>query len=192
MVKNRKKELLDLARKLFIEKGYDNVSIDEIIKKAKMAKGTFYYYFKSKDELLDVVINDMIERKIESAKEYVDAEIPVEKKFIEIITSLSNDDTGLIKALSQDGNAKMHVKYSEQIIVAATSLLKKVVNEGNKKAIFHCNHVEERIRMILILGSKLFEDQNYTENDIDVFIDIVEKTLGAKKGTMNFVKDRVK
>ena len=192
MAKNRKKELLDLARKLFVEKGYDNVSIDEIIKKAKMAKGTFYYYFKSKDEMLDLVIDDMVERKIELAKEFVDVEIPAEKKFIKIITSLSNDDMSLIKALNQDSNAKMHVKYSEQIIVAATFLLKKVVNEGNKKAIFHCNHVEERIKMILVLGSKLFENQNYTDNDIDVFIDIIEKTLGAKKGTMNFVKNRVK
>ena len=48
MPKNRKQELIKLAYELFIKEGYDNVSVDEIITKANIAKGTFYYYFNKK------------------------------------------------------------------------------------------------------------------------------------------------
>lgn len=189
MAKNRKKELLDLAYRLFIEKGYDNVSVDEIIAKANIAKGTFYYYFKSKDEMLDQVVGDMTKRTVAAAEKYLDEPVPVEEKFISIITSLTKKDNKTIEALNNDNNLKMCAKYSEQIVTDAVSLLKKVVTEGNKKAIFHCNHVEERIKIILILSCKLFEDQNNTPNDTEVFIDILEKTLGIKNGTMDFAKD---
>ena len=192
MPKNRKQELINLAYNLFIEEGYDNVSIDEIIAKAKIAKGTFYYYFKSKEEILDQVVDDMVKREIVATEKIVDESVPVEKKLISTIASLVNKDNKTIEALSSDNNLKMCAKFSEQIVVDAIPLLKKVVTEGNKKAVFHCNHTEERIKMILILSDKLFKDKNYTVNDVEVFIDITEKTLGAKKGIMNFVKDSVK
>ncbi len=47
-----KKRILDCARYLFRENGYDNVTVDEIIKKAQSSKGSFYTHFKSKSELL--------------------------------------------------------------------------------------------------------------------------------------------
>lgn len=46
-----KKRIYISAMQLFYEHGYDNVSVDDIVKHAKSSKGTFYNYFKSKDEL---------------------------------------------------------------------------------------------------------------------------------------------
>jgi AcrR family transcriptional regulator len=50
----RKKKYLvaETAFRLFRERGYDNVSVDDIIAATGTSKGTFYHYFKSKDELL--------------------------------------------------------------------------------------------------------------------------------------------
>ena len=50
----RKKKYLvaEAAFRLFRERGYDNVSVDDIIAATGTSKGTFYHYFKSKDELL--------------------------------------------------------------------------------------------------------------------------------------------
>lgn len=47
-----KRLLYQCAIELFREKGYDNVSVDEIVKKAGMAKGTFYIYFESKAAII--------------------------------------------------------------------------------------------------------------------------------------------
>jgi len=46
---------VEVAWALFDEKGYDNVSVDEIISKAGSSKGAFYHYFASKDELLSAL-----------------------------------------------------------------------------------------------------------------------------------------
>lgn len=189
MSKNRKQGLIKLAYELFIKEGYDNVSVDEIIVKANIAKGTFYYYFKSKEEMLGQVAEYMAKRKTMSAEKYFDEPVPVEKKLFSIIVSLVNKDNKTTEALNSDDNIKLRTKYNEQIIMDATPLLKKVVNEGNKKAIFHCNHVEERAKMIFVLSNNLFSNKNYTVKDVEVFINIAEKTLGAKKGMMEFAKN---
>ena len=45
--------LYNCSVQLFREKGYDQVSVDEIVKKAGVAKGTFYIYFKKKSDAMD-------------------------------------------------------------------------------------------------------------------------------------------
>lgn len=54
------KEHSMIARKLFVEKGYDQTSINDILKIIEIAKGTFYYYFTSKEELLEEIIMQII------------------------------------------------------------------------------------------------------------------------------------
>ncbi|MGB2578599.1 AcrR family transcriptional regulator [Elusimicrobium simillimum] len=52
----RKNEILDIAENLFTTKGYEKTTVENIINTAVIAKGTFYHYFKSKEELLDAII----------------------------------------------------------------------------------------------------------------------------------------
>lgn len=47
-----RKQLLDTALKLFLDKGYNNTTVDEIISKSKTSKGSFYHHFRGKEELL--------------------------------------------------------------------------------------------------------------------------------------------
>ena len=56
----RKAEIMAIAKKLFDQYGFQNTSVDQIVKTAEIAKGTFYYYFKSKEELLDTMLLDTI------------------------------------------------------------------------------------------------------------------------------------
>ena len=52
----RKNEILDTAERLFHTKGYEKTTINDILKEVNIAKGTFYYYFKSKEEVMDALI----------------------------------------------------------------------------------------------------------------------------------------
>ena len=52
----KEKKLLDSAFSLFTEKGFKNTTIQEIVDKAGVAKGTFYLYFKDKYEVQDYLI----------------------------------------------------------------------------------------------------------------------------------------
>ena len=50
---NVKRRIVDAAWELFYEKGYDDTTVDDIIRLSETSKGSFYYYFSSKDSLLD-------------------------------------------------------------------------------------------------------------------------------------------
>ncbi len=52
---NRRNQLLDLALALFAERGVENVSIKDLASEAQVAQGLIYYYFESKDALLQAV-----------------------------------------------------------------------------------------------------------------------------------------
>ena len=45
-------KLLDSARKLIGQSGYDSVTVDDIVADCGVAKGTVYHYFKSKSDIL--------------------------------------------------------------------------------------------------------------------------------------------
>ncbi|MBU5479035.1 TetR/AcrR family transcriptional regulator [Eubacterium sp. MSJ-13] len=70
--KNKQDALLASAFKLFTEKGINNTSISEIVKNAKMAKGTFYLYFKDKYDIRDRLITHKADKIFENA--YADLE----------------------------------------------------------------------------------------------------------------------
>lgn len=57
--KTKKEIILDVALTLFSEKGYDGVGVDEIAAKLGMKGPALYYYFKSKDALLDELIDSV-------------------------------------------------------------------------------------------------------------------------------------
>lgn len=61
---NRKRQIISAARKLFIEKGYAETSILDIIAVANISKGTFYNHFSSKSECLIAILEETREEAI--------------------------------------------------------------------------------------------------------------------------------
>ena len=189
----RKQELLKIAYQLFIQKGYEETSIDEIIAEAHIAKGTYYYHFPSKEATLEAVIDMMINDEVERAKTVLSAPIPVPQKLVGVIASLrpQQDEISIADALNQKENIIMHEKIGRRIVDEAVPLLAEVVSEGIAQGLFSCDHIEERVKMILIMSQHLFDNGSFTEGDIDVFIDMVEKTLGAQSGMLGFIRELI-
>ena len=189
----RKQELLKTAYEMFITKGYENTSVDEIIDKAGIAKGTYYYYFASKEQMLEEVIDMMLAEQINGAEAILNSDIPIPQKIVGIIASIrpGQSETPITDALHSAENILMHEKINKKIIEEVLPLLVSVANDGIEAGIFDCDNLPERIKIILIISNELFNETNYTQNDIEVFIDTTEKILGAKKGTMAFIKDLI-
>lgn len=186
----RKQELLKIAYNMFLMKGYDNTSIDDIINEAKIAKGTYYYYFKSKETTLEEVINMMINDEVTSAKEILKMPISIPEKLVKIITSLrpKKNEQEIQNTLNKKDNIVMHEKINNRIIEEAVPLLEQVVMEGIENKIFNCTHIKERLKMLLIMSNELFDNDEPNINQVEVFIDTAEKMLGAKEGTLEFIK----
>ena len=61
---NIRGRIIDAAWKLFREEGFGETTINDIIKEAGISKGTFYYYFRSKDDLLGT-LSEILDREYE-------------------------------------------------------------------------------------------------------------------------------
>ncbi|MCR5688487.1 MAG: TetR/AcrR family transcriptional regulator [Lachnospiraceae bacterium] len=190
----RKQELLKIAYRMFITRGYENTSVDDIIKEAGIAKGTYYYYFESKEQTLEEVIGMMIEEEAEAAKVILEKEMPVPLKIVGIIGAIrpSDEEVSIEGALMRPENAVMHDKIRKKLIGTVVPILSVAVEEGVEQGIFSCDSIPERVRIILAVSNELFDEGDYTPEDIDVFIDVTEKILGAMPGTMGFIRQMIR
>lgn len=186
----RKRELLEIAYRMFISRGYENTSIDDIIDEAGIAKGTYYFYFESKEQTLEEVIGMMIEKETQVAQSILDSPAPVPQKIVGIIASIqpAPEEKPIEGALMRPENIIMHQKIKRRLVEKVVPLLSKVVEEGVEQGIFSCNNIPERVRMMLVLSNETFDEGSFTDRDIDVFIDITEKLLGAQRYSMDFVR----
>lgn len=191
----RKKELIKIAYELFITKGYENTSVDEIIAKAGIAKGTYYYHFESKEQMLEDVVNMMIDRSVERAKKIVESNLELEEKLVYTILALrvAPEEQSVEDTINSKENIILHKKINDRIIDEAVPILSKIVREAKETGTFKCDdNIEERVRMTLILSNEMFDHNEVKESDILVFIDTIEKIYGAKAGSLSFISKLIK
>ncbi|MBB6558241.1 AcrR family transcriptional regulator [Acidovorax soli] len=72
----RREELMDAAQALFLGKGFTETSVDEIVKGAGVAKGTYYVYFKTKDDVLAALRERFVARFLERLQTAADGHPP--------------------------------------------------------------------------------------------------------------------
>ena len=192
---NRKRELLQIAYRLFLSNGYEHTSVDEIIEEAGIAKGTFYYYFESKERMLEEVIGMMIEAEAGRAKQVLASGLDVPQKIVGIIASLrpAREEMPIEDALNRPENILMQKKIRQKLLETIVPILSEAVEEGIQRGIFECRHIPERVKMLLIVSGEVFDEQHrFTAEDVDVFIDMTEKLLGAAPGTMGFIRQLIR
>ena len=187
----RKQDLLHIAYRMFIEKGYENTSVDDIIIEAGIAKGTYYYYFESKEATLEAVIEMMIEKAENIAKAALMNPVPIPQKLASVVYAFqpNKDEIVIADVLERKENIVMHDKIGKKIVEVAVPILSDIVREGIAQGIFACTNVEERVKMLLIMSQNMFDYGAYSNKDIEVYVDMLEKSLGAKEGTMSFISE---
>lgn len=187
----RKQDLLNIAYRMFIEKGYENTSVDDIIIEAGIAKGTYYYYFESKEATLEAVIEMMIEKAENIAKAALMNPVPIPQKLASVVYAFqpNKDEIVITDVLERKENIVMHDKIGKKIVEVAVPILSDIVREGIAQGIFACTNVEERVKILLIMSQNMFDYGAYSNKDIEVYVDMLEKSLGAKEGTMSFISE---
>ncbi|MCM8803855.1 MAG: TetR/AcrR family transcriptional regulator [Candidatus Omnitrophica bacterium] len=104
-MKNKKELILKVAEKIISEKGYTETTIDEITKKVGIGKGTFYLYFRDKEDLFFSIIKEGLEKLMEEIKketEMIEDFFERLKKGIEIYLSYHEKNYSLFKILLQE------------------------------------------------------------------------------------------
>lgn len=191
----RKKELIKIAYELFISKGYENTSVDEIIASAGIAKGTYYYYFESKEKMLEDVVNMMIDEGVKRAEKVIESQLELEEKFVYTILALrvKPEEKSVEDTINAKENIILHKKINDRIIEEAVPILSKIVREAKEVGLFQCDdNIEPRVRMTLILSNEMFDHNEVKESDVLVFIDTLEKIYGANTGSLTFIAKLIK
>lgn len=81
----KKDELLQAALIEFSENGYEHASINRILTRAKMSKGSFYYHFLNKEALFTYLVDTVVEEKIQFLKEKTTSRLIEKKDIFEIL-----------------------------------------------------------------------------------------------------------
>jgi len=78
-----RERLLESAKTLFSQRGYYATSVEDIVESAGFSKGTFYFYFKSKEELFKSLVEEMHLNIVKRLEGFLERELPLEDALIE-------------------------------------------------------------------------------------------------------------
>ncbi|NIS82515.1 MAG: TetR family transcriptional regulator [Anaerolineales bacterium] len=87
----RKSEILDAAAVVFSRAGFHETRMDDVAEQAGVSKGTLYWYFESKEDLIFKLLDRMFEREFQKASELLQVEIPVREKLELILDSTTQE-----------------------------------------------------------------------------------------------------
>lgn len=189
----RKNEILDVAEELFTQKGFDDTSTNDIINAIGIARGTLYHHFKSKEEILDAVIERMESHLLATAKMIAtDKSIPILQRFTKTIMALNVDTTlgqEVIKQVHRPQNALLHQKMQKRLISEVVPIVGNLISEGVTLGIFNTIHPMEAAEMIMIYSNVAFDEMMELREDeimrkIQAFIYHTERVLGAEQGLL--------
>lgn len=196
----RKNEIIDTAQNLFMTKGYSACSVAEIIDTIGIAKGTFYHYFKSKEEVLDAIVDkgtDMIVNRI--YKVLRDDKLDYIEKIVGSLFAMQIEDTmgnEILDELHKAENSLMHQKSIYMIVNRVSPLLEELIIQGNKDGVFKCKHPRQYLKIILSSSVTLLDDGIFPmtkEEKMEIFssiVDLLEQVLGVEEGViMSKLKD---
>lgn len=188
----RRNEIINTAAVLFMEKGYDRCSINDILNKIGIAKGTFYHYFKSKEDVLDAAVDKMSEQIFAQVQEISrKKEIPPADRIIKILLATrAQDQAGeaLVEEMHKSSNALLHQKTLVSIITMLTPIFTDIVEEGNAAGIFHCAYPAQSAQILLaatltLLDDGIFQiDKTEAARIFEALIAAMEKMLGVADG----------
>ena len=159
-----KNEIITTAVRLFGERGWDNVNIEDVVKEVGVTRGAFYHYFKSREELIfDVMKQIFLETNpFTIALEQKELNALEKFRFALKLNHKMQSEPALVKELQQAFENPVIFKSNLLMNVnIGAPFIEKILIEGNKDGSMNVAHPKQTAQVILALSS--------TWADIDVF-----------------------
>lgn len=192
----RRNEILDAAESLFVTKGFDRTSTNDILERVGIARGTLYYHFKSKEDILNAMIGRITDTYVKRAAKVVEKkDVPVLRRLTEMMLALNVDsDLGheILEQVHKPQNALLHQKMQEGLLAGILPLITGLIEEGIAQGICQTDYPAEAAEMMLMYSGTVFDDlADYSEVErqkkIVAFIYHMERILGMPGDSMREV-----
>ncbi|SEJ82687.1 transcriptional regulator, TetR family [Propionispira arboris] len=193
----RMNEILDVADYLFFTKGYDATTINDITKKMGVAQGMLYYYFKSKEEILEKMLDRHADSLMNEIKTIIDLNSsPTEKISLtlsNVLRKATYKDGLLLNLLYDNQNLNLKVQLFRQLELTLSPWLLKIIEDGLSRQVFHTKHAPTTVSYILVILEFLSEAL-YQKTTADILAfrlqmaeSLVEKALDCKDNTIHIL-----
>ncbi|GHO94284.1 TetR family transcriptional regulator [Reticulibacter mediterranei] len=202
----KRNEILAVAQRLIYTKGYEQMTIQDILNELQMSKGAFYHYFDSKQELLEALIEHMleeVERIITSITN--DPELSAPTKLQRIMVTLNRwkfaqktFQFALLRVWYNDDNAIVRLKMRAMMLKQITPLLTPVIHQGIDEGSLTTSYPDEAGEVMLSLLQDLSDtlaalllapepDLPRIERAVSAYLDALERVLGCSSGTLHLI-----
>jgi AcrR family transcriptional regulator len=206
----RRDAFIDAAQRLIQTKGYEQMSIQDILDATGTSRGAFYHYFDSKAALLDGVIERMVEDAIAAVEPVVaDPDLPATEKLRGLFSGIAAWKSERIELLMavlrvwlSDSNAIVRDRFRRRVVQTLTPVLATIIQQGIDEggfAVIDANRTA-RVLVSLLLGanehaSDLFvahQSRLVTLEDLEASLnaypEAIEQILAARRGSLRWLE----
>ena len=153
---SKKNNIIRVAAKLFSDKSFHDVTMDEIAEQVGVAKGTLYLYFSSKENLYLEILEhtfDSIESLLETEVAKSDSAPEKLKKVLSIIINFYRKNIDVLKILSRDEThlIREHHELTERWRQRRINLYEKIIKKGITEGSFKTTNTE--LAAFILYGS---------------------------------------
>jgi AcrR family transcriptional regulator len=179
--KVRRDAFLDVAQRLIVTKGYQQMSIQDVLDDLEASRGALYHYFDSKQALLDGVVERFADEALETIDPILaDSKLPALTKLERVLGGIARfkaEQKELVLAIlevwNSDGNALVRERLRRLTAKRMMPILSLVIRQGVEEGLITSSDPEESARVILYLM------QGYQELASEHF-------LGRQAGTISY------
>ncbi len=182
----RKKELIEIALKLFLKKGYEKTSVRDILREVKGSPGMFYYYFSSKEEIFEEAIQYYVEN---STKELFQIFKKENLSFQEKYNQIVNTVIKIFEDIQSMAYLPSNSQYFPLRVKISLKILDKIVNPFSEfiENIKRVKNLDPQKTSVFILygvygllrqGLENMEDKEKISQLVQYIIDLTGKILG--------------
>lgn len=199
----RKKEIIETAERLFLEKGYPETTIEDILKAANLSKGGFYHYYSSKEEVLSAIISNLVDEILQEMQVIIDSQeynaLQKLQLFFERQMVLKKPKILLTKYFAHEKQDDfLTYKYNALIWQKYVAPLSQIVQQGVNEGFFSLQYPFETVDILIRTISSLGDLEDALLQDKDKFIryvsalkNIAAKTLGISVDDIKMIDEEM-
>lgn len=138
----RRNEIIETAGKLFEEKGYEQTQVQDIVNEIGVAKGLFYYYFKSKDEVMEELADRYADAIIDAVNKLIDKDISTFDKInriFQIFIDSAEKKSGIFMGILKVKNGITHERIFFNVGKKMVPLVTELILSGNDNGECNCS-----------------------------------------------------
>lgn len=196
---NKYEKILNALQQLLEEKNIQHISVSEIASKAGIGKGSIYYYFPSKDAIVDALIERSYEQPLQTAKKLAEqADVSSFVRMAMLFQACQNSSTAFLKqnprpSTSAQDLAFLHQKYLHYLITELKPVLTEIIMQGIARDEIHFDHPSALAEISLIVIAVKLDNSlvpstlEETEETLKGLISLLEKGTGLTAGTLSYL-----